>query len=158
MDSLLSQLLTLVHQGTVEQRCAALLVLAALKLDNAQVVKAVGAAVAQPNPVLKDFALRYFEEVKPQSALPLFAGLLDDPDKDTHERAVRFLSQAGQAAVPAVLQFASGAARSSQRRARALRVTRQGRFQGPFANACRRHRRIQQNHLRFDDAGSPRAR
>jgi HEAT repeat protein len=114
MDSLLSQLLTLVHQGTVEQRCAALLVLAALKLDNAQVVKAVGAAVAQPNPVLKDFALRYFEEVKPQSALPLFAGLLDDPDKDTHERAVRFLSQAGQAAVPAVLQFASGAARSGQ--------------------------------------------
>jgi len=114
MDALLQKLLNLVEKGTVEQRCAALLVLAALKLDNAQVVKAVGAAIAQPNPVLKDFALRYFEEVKPKSAAPLFVGLLDDPDKDTHERAVRFLSQAGQAAVPAVLQFASGAARSGQ--------------------------------------------
>jgi len=114
MDAVLQKLLNLAAKGTVEQRCAALLVLAALKLDNAQVVKAAGAAIAQPNPVLKDFALRYFEEVKPKSALPLFAGLLDDPDKDTHERAVRFLSQAGQAAVPAVLQFAAGASRAGQ--------------------------------------------
>jgi HEAT repeat protein len=88
--------------------------LGALKLDNAQVVKAVGAAISQPTPVLKDFAVRYFEEVKPTSAVPIFAGLLDDPDKDTHERAVRFLSQAGQAAVPAVLQFAAGASRAGQ--------------------------------------------
>ena len=114
IDPLLPQLLNLVQQGTVEQRCAALLVLGALKLDNAQVVKAAGAAIGQPNPVLKDFALRYFEEVKPKSAVPLLARLLDDPDKDTHERAVRFLSQAGQAAVPAVLQFASGASRAGQ--------------------------------------------
>jgi len=114
MDALLQKLLNLAAKGTVEQRCAALLVLAALKLDNAQVAKAVSAAIAQPNPVLKDFALRYFEEVKPKSAVPLFAGLLDDPDKDTHERAVRFLSQAGQAAVSAVLQSAAGASRSGQ--------------------------------------------
>jgi len=114
MDALLQKLLNLVVKGTVEQRCAALLVLAALTLDNAQVVKAAGAAIAQPNPVLKDFALRYFEEVTPKSAVPLFAGLLDDPDKDTHERAVRFLSQAGQDAVSAVLQFVSGASRAGQ--------------------------------------------
>ncbi|MDP2606369.1 MAG: HEAT repeat domain-containing protein [Deltaproteobacteria bacterium] len=114
MDALLRQILNLTDKGTAEQRCAALLVLAALRIENALVVKTVGAAIAQPNPVLKDFALRYFEEVKPNSALPLFAGLLDDPDKDTHERAARFLSQAGQAAVPAVLQFAAGAARAGQ--------------------------------------------
>ena len=114
MVSLLPQLLNLVQQGTVEQRCASLLVLGALKLDNAQVTKAVGAAIAQPNPVLKDFALRYFEEVKPKSAVPLFAGLLDDTDKETHERAVRFLSQAGQVAVAPVLAFASGASRAGQ--------------------------------------------
>lgn len=114
MDALLQKLLNLVAEGSVEQRCAALLVLAALKLDNAQVGKAVSAAIAQPNPVLKEFALRYFEEVKPKSAVPLFAGLLDDPDKDTHERAVRFLSQSGPAAVPPVLQFASGASRAGQ--------------------------------------------
>ncbi len=114
MDALLQKLLNLVAKGSVEQRCAALLVLGAMKLDNAQVVKAVGAAIAQPNPVLKDFALRYFEEVKPKSGVPLFAGLLDHPDKDTHERAIRFLSQAGQAAVVPVLQFAAGASRAGQ--------------------------------------------
>ena len=114
MSSILPQLLNLVAKGTVEQRCAALLVLGALKLDKAQVVNAVGVAIAQPNPVLKDFALRYFEEVKPKNAVPIFAGLLDDPDKDTHERAVRFLSRAGQAAVPDVLQFAAGASRAGQ--------------------------------------------
>jgi hypothetical protein len=64
--------------------------------------------------VLKDFALRYFEEVKPKSAVPIFAGLLDDPDKEAHERAVRFLSQAEQDAVSAVAQSAAGASRLGQ--------------------------------------------
>lgn len=114
MDSFLQRVLNLIENGTVEQRCAALLVLGALKIDSAQSVKAVSAAIAQPNPLLKDFALRYFEEVRPKSAVPLFAGLLDDPDKDTHERAVRFLSQAGEAAVLPVLRCASAASRAGQ--------------------------------------------
>ena len=63
MDNILERLLTLVEKGTVEHRCAGLLVLGALKLENARVVKTVTAVLAQPNPVLKDFALRYFEEM-----------------------------------------------------------------------------------------------
>ena len=114
MPPLLQQFLNLAVKGTVEQRCAALLVLGALKIDNAQVVKSVGAALDQSNPLLKDFALRYVEEVKPKSALALLARLLDDPDKETHERAVRLLGQAGQAAVAPVLQFAAGASRAGQ--------------------------------------------
>src|SRR3972149_2445635 len=102
MPPLLQQFLNLAVKGTVEQRCAALLVLGALKIDNAQVVKSVGAALDQSNPLLKDFALRYVEEVKPKSALALLARLLDDPDKGSHERAVRLLGQAGQAAVAPV--------------------------------------------------------
>jgi HEAT repeat protein len=114
MDNTLQQLLNLVEKGTVEHRCAALLVLGALKLENAQVLKAVNAVLDQPNPVLKDYALRYFQEVRPKSAVPLFARLLDDPDKETQERAVRFLSQAGQTAVQPVLQFAPKATRPAQ--------------------------------------------
>src|SRR3972149_662482 len=99
MPPLLQQFLNLAVKGTVEQRCAALLVLGALKIDNAQVVKSVGAALDQSNPLLKDFALRYVEEVKPKSALALLA---------------RLLGQAGQAAVAPVLQFAAGASRAGQ--------------------------------------------
>jgi len=41
MDNLLQQTLNLIDQGTVEQRCAAMIVLAALKLDNASVTQSV---------------------------------------------------------------------------------------------------------------------
>jgi len=65
MDDTLQDILTLVEKGTIEQRCAALLVLGALKANNAAVVKLVGTLLENPNPVLKDYALRYFEEVQP---------------------------------------------------------------------------------------------
>jgi len=67
MAELLTRLLRLIEKGTVEQRCAALLVLGGLKLENAGINKIVGAILDQPNPVLKDYALRYFEEVQPKN-------------------------------------------------------------------------------------------
>ena len=48
MDDTLQDILTLVEKGTVEQRCAALLVLGALKADSTPVVKAVGAILEIP--------------------------------------------------------------------------------------------------------------
>ena len=111
MDSLLEQLIHLINKGNVEQRCAALLVLAALKLDNAHVTKAVGAALGHPNPVLKDYALRYFEEVQAKSATSFLPKFLDDPDKDIQERVVRCLIRAGQAAVQPLAQRAPDAPR-----------------------------------------------
>jgi HEAT repeat protein len=114
MEPLLQQLLKLVEKGTVEQRCAALLVAAALKLDNAAVLKTVGAVLDHANPVLKDFALRYFEEVQPKNGTPWLVKLLDDADKDIQERAVRCVSQTGQPAVQLLLQRAPEASRQWQ--------------------------------------------
>ncbi len=114
MDNTLRQLLTLIDKGTVEQRCAALLVAGALKLDGAGLVKTVQALLQQPNPVLKDYALRYCEEVKPKDAMTSFAELLDDSDKETQERAVRLLTAAGQNAVQPLLQRAAEASRPWQ--------------------------------------------
>ena len=113
-DNLLQQLLDLVDKGSIEQRCAALLVLAGLKLDNASVMKSMGAILDHPNPVLKDYALRYFEEVQPKNATPIVLKLLEDTDKDIQERAVRWLSRAGQAAVQPLLQNAPAASKMWQ--------------------------------------------
>ena len=109
MDNTLQDILALIGKGTVEQRCAALLVLGALKVNNAAIVKTVAALLDGPNPVLKDYALRYFEEVQPKNNIAQLVKMLDDGDKDVQERAVRSLSGAGQAAVEPVLKgLASG--------------------------------------------------
>jgi HEAT repeat protein len=113
MDSLLQRLLTLIDKGTIEQRCAALLVLAALKLDNAGVTKAVGAVLNHANPVLKDYALRYFEEAQPKNGA-LLLKLLDDTDKEIQERVVRCLTRADQTIVPPLVQQLPAASRPWQ--------------------------------------------
>ena len=81
MDNTLQDLLSLVEKGNVEQRCAALLVLGALKISNAATGKLVGSLLDNPNPVLKDYALRYFEEVQPKSNMAQLLKMLDDGDK-----------------------------------------------------------------------------
>lgn len=114
MDNTLRQLLTLVEKGTIEQRCAALLVAGALKLNGPGLMKIVETLLQQPNPILKDYALRYCEEVKPKDAVPLWAQLLEDNDRDTQERAVRLLIAAGHSAVQPLLQRAPEASRPWQ--------------------------------------------
>ena len=111
MDNILQQLLILIEKGNVEHRCAALLVLGALKLQNPAIMKTVGAILDHPNPVLKDFALRYFEEVQPKAGISLLLKFLEEPDKEMQERTVRLLGRAGQAAVAPLLQRAPGASR-----------------------------------------------
>ena len=108
---ILQQLLTLVERGSVEQRCASLLVLGALKLENSHILKTVGGALDDSNPLLKDYALRYFEEVQPKGGVPLLLRFLDDQDKEMRERAIRVLGRAGQAAVRPLLQRARTASR-----------------------------------------------
>jgi HEAT repeat protein len=104
----------LIENGTIEQRCAALVVLGGLKANNAAVVKLVGTLLDQPNPMLKDYALRYFEEVQPKNNIAQLLRMLDDPDKEMQERAVRSLSGAGQAAVQPLVQGLAGASRAWQ--------------------------------------------
>src|SRR5438034_9129696 len=114
MDNTLQEILTLVEKGTIEQRCAALLVLGGLKANSAAVVKLVGTMLDQPNPVLKDYALRYFEEVQPKNNTAQLLKMLDDPDKEIQERAVRSLSASQQSAVQPLLQGITGASRAWQ--------------------------------------------
>jgi len=104
MDKTLQDILSLMDKGTVEQRCAALLVLGAVKINNAGITKTVGALLDSPNPVLKDYALRYFEEVQPKNNITQLTKMLDDADKEVQDRAVRSLSGAGQAAVEPLLK------------------------------------------------------
>ncbi|MGE0684933.1 MAG: HEAT repeat domain-containing protein, partial [Candidatus Binatia bacterium] len=113
-DTVLDELLTLAQEGTVERRCAALLVLGALQRQDDRVVEVAGQALSHANPVLKDYALRYFEDARPKASLLLLPPLLEDPDKDLQERTVRLLVSFGQAAVRPTLQAALGGSRARQ--------------------------------------------
>jgi HEAT repeat protein len=114
MDNTLQDLLNLVEQGSIEQRCAALLVLGALKINNAATAKLIGTILESPNPVLKDYALRYFEEVQPKSNTAQLLKMLDDSDREMQERSVRSLIAVGQAAVTPLLQAAKESSRAWQ--------------------------------------------
>lgn len=114
MNDTLRNILTLVEKGTVEQRCAALVVLGGMKENSAPVAKLVGTLLDQPNPVLKDYALRYFEEVQPKGNTAQLFKMLDDPDREIQDRAVRSLAAAGQAVVQPLLQILPGASRAWQ--------------------------------------------
>lgn len=114
MDKTLQDILGLIDKGTVEQRCAALLVLGAVKVSTAGITKTVGALLDSPNPVLKDYALRYFEEVRPKNHITQLTKMLDDADKEVQDRAVRSLSGAGQAAVEPLLQGLANGSRTWQ--------------------------------------------
>jgi HEAT repeat protein len=114
MDNTLQNILTLVEKGTIEQRCAALLVLGALKVDSGATSKLIGTFLDSPNPVLKDYALRYFEAVQPKSNTAQLLRMLDDADRDIQERAIKSLIGIGQAAVPPLLQGAKEASRTWQ--------------------------------------------
>jgi len=114
MDTTLQRLLTLAREGTVERRCAALLVLGALQLRDDTVVETVGAALGQANVVIKDYALRYFEDTQPKTGIPLLLPLLNNADKEVQERMIRLLSCFGQAVVRPVLQGVKTATRAWQ--------------------------------------------
>jgi HEAT repeat protein len=111
MDKTLQQLITLVENGSIEQRCAGLLVMAALKVQNSEIIKSLATALNHPNPLLKDYALRYFEAVQTKSCVPLLLRFLDDPDKETQERVIRLLITAGPPAVDALLNQAGDGSR-----------------------------------------------
>jgi len=114
MDATLQKLLTLAREGTIERRCAALLVLGALQFQEDRVVETAGVVLGQANVVLKDYALRYFEDAQPKTSIPLLLPLLEDVDKDVQERTVRLLSHFGQAVVRPLLQTVKTATRHWQ--------------------------------------------
>ncbi len=113
-DVVLDDLVTLVQEGTIERRCAALLVLGALQRQDERIVDVAGQLLSQANPVLKDYALRYFEDARPKTGLALLPPLLEDSDKDLQDRTVRLLASFGQAAIRPTLQGLSDGSRTRQ--------------------------------------------
>src|SRR5215510_2056832 len=126
MDKTLQQLVGLAVNGSVEQRCAVLLVLATLKAQNSEVMKAITAALDHANPVLKDYALRYLYEIPNKSSVPLLLRFLDDPDIENQERVIRLLSGAGQSAVDALVKHATTGSRLWQLNAARIFCTVRG--------------------------------
>src|SRR5215204_5982408 len=104
MEKTLQNLLTLAREGNIERRSATLLVLGALKLDDDPVLEAVRVALENGNIILKDYALRYCEEVRPKACMPWLLPLLQDQEKETAERAVRLLSSFGPSVIRPLLQ------------------------------------------------------
>ena len=102
MDATLKGVIGLVGGPDVEARCAALLVLTQLKNDEDRVVDAVGTALTAKNVVVRDFAVGYFEHVRPRQGVDLLVPLLEADDEPLRHRIVSILATFGQAAVTAV--------------------------------------------------------
>ena len=105
MDKTLQQMLVLAREGNIEHRCAALLVLGALRLDDQKVLDTVRTALEHENVILKDYALRYCEEGRPKGSIPLLIPLLENTDRNLRERVIRLLTEFGQSTVRPLLQF-----------------------------------------------------
>lgn len=102
MDKTLKGLVGLVGAADVETRCAALLVLTRLGVDDDAAVAAARAALAAANVVVRDFALSYLEKTRPKAALDDLLPLLDSEDEGTRSRAVEILASYGAAGLSAV--------------------------------------------------------
>ena len=102
MDATLKGVIGLITGTDVEARCAALLVLTHLKADDERVVRAVGEAINGKNAIVRDFAVGYFEHVRPRAAVAYLLPLLDSHEEHLRERTVTILVAYGAPAVSAV--------------------------------------------------------
>ncbi|MEO8601381.1 MAG: HEAT repeat domain-containing protein [bacterium] len=111
MDATLKGLVGLLDGADIEARCAALVVLTRMGVDEARVARGAAAAVKSPNVVLRDFALGYFEHVKVADAVAAVLPLLDADDEALRRRAVSILAPHGAAAVSAARRALNDAPR-----------------------------------------------
>jgi hypothetical protein len=95
----------------IERRAAAMLMLAELGIDSPKALEVAAGAVASPT-VLQEYALRYFEKVRPGEGLSALVPLLDAPDPGIRERVRRLVADVGGAAVPAIAAAGRTAART----------------------------------------------
>jgi HEAT repeat protein len=101
MDATLKGLVGLLENGNAEARCAALVVLTHLGIDEDRVARAVAGAVGSANVLVRDFALGYLEQVKTPQTIAAVTPLLDAEDEPVRRRAVALLVPHGAAAVSA---------------------------------------------------------
>ena len=102
MDATLKGVVGLITGTDVEARCAALVVLTHIRADEERVVRTVGEALNGKNAVVRDFAVAYFEQVRPREGVAYLVPLLDSHEEQLRERTVTILVAYGAAAVSAV--------------------------------------------------------
>jgi len=111
VDATLKAITGLVSAPDVELRCAALLVLTELKVTDDRVIAVVGDALNAKNAVVRDFAVGYFEHVRPRDGVGHLLPLLDSQEDGLRERVGAILAGYGQAAVAAVKKLVRDAPR-----------------------------------------------
>ncbi|HXQ20448.1 MAG TPA: hypothetical protein VN812_02155 [Candidatus Acidoferrales bacterium] len=111
MDATLKAVVGLITGPDVEARCAALVVLTHLKADDDRAVSAVGAALDAKNAVVRDFAVGYFEQVRPRDGLDHLVPLLDSLEDALRQRVVAILTAYGPPAVAAAKKLVKDAPR-----------------------------------------------
>src|SRR5947209_2514517 len=111
VDATLKGVVSLISGSDVEARCAALLVLTHLEAGDDGVVRAVGAALNGKNAVVRDFAVGYFEQVRPRDGVSFLVPLLDADDDALRQRVVAILAAYGQSAIAGVKKLLSEAPR-----------------------------------------------
>src|SRR5262245_5748374 len=115
MDATLKGILGLIGAPDVEVRCAALLILTHLRIADDGVVRAVGAVLQAKNTIVRDFAVGYFEIVRPKGSgrdgVAYLLPLLDSEDEPLRKRTVEILAQYGQPAVSATKKLVAQAPR-----------------------------------------------
>ncbi|MCC6766710.1 MAG: HEAT repeat domain-containing protein [Deltaproteobacteria bacterium] len=95
----------------IERRAAAMMMLAELGISAPQARAVAAAAVASPT-VLQEYALRWFERLRPEDGLSALVPLFDTSDPGIRERARRLVADFGGAAVPAIAAFGKTAPRT----------------------------------------------
>lgn len=111
MDVTLKGVVELIGGADVEARCAALLVLTHLRAGDDRVVRAVGDALGGRNTVVRDFAVGYFEGVRPRDGVGYLVPLLDSQEDGLRQRVVAILAQYGQPVVAAIKKVVKDAPR-----------------------------------------------
>ncbi len=102
MDAVTKKICGLLDSPDNVKRCAAAITLAELKPKGADVVKALGEALAEANQMLSGYILDALEAVASKAAVPYVLPLLESEDMATKLRAVSILSKAGGAIVAEV--------------------------------------------------------
>ncbi|MEI6970838.1 MAG: HEAT repeat domain-containing protein [bacterium] len=102
MNSTISRISDLLQSPDNMRRCAAAIALGALAPKNAVVVKMLGEALKNANPMLASYILETLEIIGSPASVPYVMPLLDSPDTGTKMRAVAIISKAGDSVVPAL--------------------------------------------------------
>ncbi len=111
MDATLKRVIGLIGEADVETRCAAVLVLGHLEAADPPIIRAVGEALQGKNAVVRDFAIGYFERVRPREGMGYLLPLLDNEDEALRHRAVTILTHYGQSGISAAKKLLADAPR-----------------------------------------------